>query len=283
MDEDRQGSKGVGGEVRAIEAADRPATTRSLVEDLRSLGVTDGMTLLVHSSLSALGFVVGGAQAVVDALLTVVGPEGTLVVPTHSSGLSDPSLWQNPPVPESWWQVIRDETPAFDPLITPTRSMGAIVEVFRQYPGVRRSNHPQESFAAVGPNRDAVVGDHPLEQSLGEASPLARLYDLDGSVLLLGVGHQNNTSLHLAEYRAEYPGKAWVTQGAPVAVDGERRWLAFEELDDDDDDFPTLGAAFAATGAEQSGPAGAGEARLMKSRALVDFAVDWMTAHRTGQ
>jgi aminoglycoside 3-N-acetyltransferase len=271
------------GETGAIEAADHPATTHSLVEDLRSLGVTGGMTLLVHASLSSIGYVAGGAQAVVEALVEAVGEEGTLVVPTHSSGLSEPSLWRNPPVPESWWQEIREATPAFDPLVTPTRLMGVVADTFRHYPGVRRSGHPQVSFAALGPNRDAVVGRHSLANPLGEQSPLARLYDVDGHILLLGVDHTNNTSLHLAEYRADYPGKIWVTQGAPVTVDGERRWVSFEDLDGEDDDFGELGVAFAESGAERRGPVGTGEARLMRAKDLVDFAVEWMTVHRAGR
>lgn len=281
-DDDRERDV-VNGEAGAVEASDRPATTRSLVVELRSLGVTDGTTLLVHASMSALGYVAGGAQTVVDALLRTVGVAGTLVMPTHSSGLSEPSLWRNPPVPESWWQEIRDETPAFDLLVTPTRLMGVVVETFRHYPGVRRSSHPQVSFAALGPNRDAVIGDHSLARPLGEQSPLARLYDLDGSILLLGVDHANNTSLHLAEYRAEYPSKMWVTQGAPMTVDGDRCWVTFEDLDGEDDDFAELGAAFAESGAERSGPVGAGVARLMKAQDLVDFAVGWMTVNRSNR
>jgi len=79
-----------------------PFTLDSLVSDLRALGLVAGDTVLVHSSLSAIGYVAGGAQAVVLALLEVIGTEGTLVVPTHSGDLSDPSRWENPPVPEAW-------------------------------------------------------------------------------------------------------------------------------------------------------------------------------------
>ncbi len=267
-------------ESDAIGAADRPATTRSLTADLRNLGVTEGMSVVVHPSLRRLGWVAGGARAVVDALLTTVGRTGTLVMPTHSGDLSDPAWWQNPPVPESWWQIIRDETPPFHPQLTPTRMMGAIVEHFRHYPGVRRSDHPQVSFAALGPNAEVITKGHLLEHPLGEGSPLARLYDLDGQVLLLGVGHSNNTALHLAEYRAEYPGKEWTAQGAPVTIEGERRWVGFEDLEGDDSDFADIGEAFAASGAEQRGPVGSGEALLMGMRDLVDFAAGWMTDHR---
>ncbi len=271
------------GEAATINANGRPSTCRSLAEELRTLGVTDGMTVIVHSSLSGIGWVAGGAQAVVEALLEAIDVGGTLVMPTHSGNLSDPALWLNPPVPESWWDVIRDETPPFDPRLTPTRLMGAVVECFRRYPRVRRSSHPQVSFAALGPNADAITADHSLERPLGERSPLARLYDLDGQVLLLGVDHINNTALHLAEYRADYPTKEWVTQGAPVTIDGERRWVTFEDLEGDETDFATIGAEFAALGGESNGPVGSGEARLMNMREIVDFGAAWMTSSRGHQ
>ena len=274
-------SPAVAGEAGAIDAASHPGTVNSLRQDLRSLGVSVGMTLLVHSSMSALGWVAGGPQAAIEALLAAVGDDGTLVMPTHSTGLSEPSLWRNPPVPESWWPIIREETPPFDARLTPTRMMGVIAEGFRTYPGVRRSRHPQESFAACGPNAGLVVDNHSLDHGLGDASPLGRLYDLDGYILLLGVGHANNTTLHLAEYRADSPGKEWVTQGGPLMVDGERRWVTFEDLEGNSDDFEEIGEAFAASGFERRAPVGSGEGRLMGVRELVDFAADWMTTHRS--
>ena len=78
----------------------------------------------------------------------VIGDEGTLVMPAHSSDLSDPSIWKNPAVPESWWEMIKENMPDFEPDLTPTRQMGAIPECFRKQSGVLRSNHPQVSFAA---------------------------------------------------------------------------------------------------------------------------------------
>ena len=88
------------------------ATVESLRDDFEALGIEKGMVLLVHSSLSALGWVCGGAVAVIIALQEVLGETGTLVMPTHSTDLSDPSQWENPPVPESWWQTIRETMPA---------------------------------------------------------------------------------------------------------------------------------------------------------------------------
>lgn len=267
------------GEADAIGRSPMPVTATTLAAEIRALGVRTGGTLIVHSSLSRLGWVAGGAQAVVEALFAVAGPDGTVVVPTHSSDLSDPARWQEPPVPESWWPVIRAEMPPFDPATTPTRMMGAIVECFRHADGVLRSDHPRHSFAARGPDAGLITAEHDLADSFGERTPLARCYDLDAQVLLLGVGHANNTSLHLAETRADYT-RTRVRQGSPMLVDGRRTWVAYEEVDIDDSDFDTIGVAFAQSGAQTEGPAGAGVAKCMPQRAIVDFAVAWMTANR---
>ncbi len=269
-------------EQKAIGRARTPATVASLSQDLSRLGVQPGMTLLVHASLSAMGYVVSGAESAVLALEAALGPQGTLVMPTFTGHLSEPSRWQHPPIPSEWWETVRERMPAYDPEFTPTREMGALSECFRNQRGVRRSAHPQVSFAARGPQAGFVIDDHRLEANLGEGSPLARLYDLDGWVLLLGVGHGNNTSMHLAEYRADFPGRARVRQGAPVLENGERRWVEFMDLLWNDQDFPQIGADFAReTGLERIGRVALAEARLLPQRALVDYAVGWMERHRT--
>lgn len=262
------------GEQEVVERSGAgPVTVRSLAADLTALGVPRGGVVLVHSSLRALGWVAGGAEAVVAALLETLGPDGTLVVPSFSTARTDPARWAHPPVPEAWWPVIRAETPPFDPTVSSTRQMGAIVDCVLRWPGTVRGPHPHVSLAARGPLAAEIVDPHPLDAGLGDASPMGRLYDLDASVLLLGVGHRNNSSLHLAEARADFPGKEYYDEGAAVLVDGERRWVTFHDLATDDEDFGAVGAAFEATGAAGIGPAGAGEARLMRQRALVDFAV----------
>ena len=259
-----------------------PATVKTLETDLSALGVQPGMVLLVHSSLSALGWICGGAVAVIQALLELVGPEGTLVMPAYTGGLTDPKNWQHPPVPEDWKDTIRAETPAFDPLRTPTREMGRIAETFRTWPDVVRSFHPHCSFVALGPKARRIVEEHQLDNGMGEGSPLARVYELDGWILLLGVGFANNSSLHLSEYRASLPGKSYETNGAPLIVDGQRQWVTVRDLELDADDFPSIGEAFSTeTQAVRKGEVGEGATLLMPQRKLVDYAVGWMESHRT--
>jgi aminoglycoside 3-N-acetyltransferase len=257
-------------------------TVKSLAEQLQILGVRPGMTLLVHSSLPSLGWVCGGAPAVILALELILGVEGTLVMPTHTGDLSDPAKWQHPGVPEKWWQQIRDEMPAYSPDFSPTREMGAISECFRKQDRTLRSNHPQVSFAARGKYAGYVTGSHSLEFSMGEGSPLARVYELDGLVLLLGVSHGNSTSIHLAEYRADYPKKKTVKLGAPIYQNGVRQWVWFNDINFDDTDFEKIGADFSGeTGLMVSGKVGLAKVQLMPQRQLVDFAVRWMEKNRT--
>ena len=265
-------------ELALIKASSAPVTRARIAADLGTLGVRPGGVLLVHSSLSALGWVCGGAQAAVEGVLDALGPDGTLVVPTHTSGNCDPASWSNPPVPEHWWPVIRDEMPAFDPRATPSQHMGAIAEAVRAWPGARRSEHPQVSFAAVGPQAEHVTAGHLLESGFGERSPVARVHELDGDVLLLGVGHDSNSSLHLAEQRVPDPPRE--RSSAAVATAAGRRWLTWEEIAPHGRDFEPLGAAFDATGATRIGRVGEAEARLMRQRELVEFAVAWIVANR---
>ncbi|MNB79889.1 SPBc2 prophage-derived aminoglycoside N(3')-acetyltransferase-like protein YokD [compost metagenome] len=258
-------------------------TVSTLAEDFRRLGVQEGMTVLLHSSFKSLGeWVAGGPAAVILALEEALGEEGTLVMPTHSTDLTDPSGWSNPPVPEAWWETIRAEMPPYDPDLTMPRAMGVIPECFRKQSGVKRSAHPLYSFAARGMYAEAVTAGHELAYGLGEHSPLGRLYELDAMVLLLGVGHGNNTSMHLSEHRAAYSGRREITAGAPVSEDGIRRWALFPDLEWNSDDFPGIGEDYEReTGGVKHGSIAAAPARLMSQRGIVDYAVRWMERYRS--
>ena len=258
-----------------------PVTVESMTSDLHNLGVEAGQTVLVHGSLSALGWVCGGAPAVIDALKRVVGETGTVVMPTHSPGNRDPTNMSAPPIPESWHDIVREQMPPYRPAVTSTQGMGAIAECFRSYPAVRRSDHPQHSFAALGADATFVTDDHAYDFSLGEQSPLARVYDLDGDVLYLGTSHTTATSLHLAEYRADIDLNT-VTNASAVLVDGKREWVQWEDIDFDDEDFSDCGVAFDREhlDAIETGSVGIGDAKLLAQRTLVDFGVEWFETNR---
>lgn len=272
------------GEARSMAASGEPITLELLTRHLRDLGLKPGMDVLLHSSLSSLGWVVGGPVTVIEAFLAVLTPDGTLMMPAHSSDNSDPADWSQPPVPEAWWPIIRETMPAYDPALTPTRGMGRIAELFRTWPGALRSAHPALSFAAKGRAAAFLTADHVLAHALGETSPLARLYDRDGWVCLLGVGHDSNTSLHLAEYRAQWPDKRTIRQGAAMRIDDIRQWAWYDDIEYNVDIFPAIGEAFETHSLDQPdallrGQVGAASVRLIRQRPLVDFAVGWLEAH----
>jgi aminoglycoside 3-N-acetyltransferase len=151
------------------------------------LGVRPGSTLLVHSSLSSLGFVVGGMDAVIGALRGAIGPDGTLVLPTHS-----------------WERAGRGDF-TFDLATTPS-CVGAISERFRTMPGVARSLHPTHSVAAIGPQTHALIDGH--ERALtpcGEGTPYARLIEAGGQILFIGATLDQNTVYHTLEAQAAVP------------------------------------------------------------------------------
>lgn len=248
-------------------------TKDTLIQEFSQLGVKKGMVLLVHSSLSSLGWVCGGAQAVIEALQAILTEEGTLVMPAHSGHLSDPKDWCNPPVPAEWWYTIREMMPAFVSDLTPTWAIGSIPEVFRHYPGVVRSNHPQTSFCAWGKYAKQVTENHSLSFSLGENSPLQALYHLDADVLFIGTAFDTHTSFHLAEYaQHDLPVQE---VGAPILENGVRVWKQFLELEYDTENFEKLGKGFEAKYHILKGKVGQARCRLFKQRISVDFAREY--------
>lgn len=255
-------------------------THTSLTDDLTALGLSPGTTVLVHSSLSSLGWVCGGAPALIQALTDAVGPSGTVVVPTQSGECSDPAEWQNPPVPESWWETIRAQMPAYDPAVTPTAGVGRVPELLRTWPSAARSGHPQASFAALGPRARKLMGPHPLQDSLRPNSPLGRMARSGAQVLFLGTGYATCTAFHLAEYRSPLTPRR--NCRAPVRnPSGERVWAEFTDVALDEEDFPRIGAEFEAQAPVTVGTVGAATARLFPMAEAVDFAAAWMRHHRT--
>ncbi|MEL6463053.1 MAG: AAC(3) family N-acetyltransferase [Cyanobacteria bacterium J06621_15] len=265
-------------ESEAIYNSQLPRTRKTLTQDFINAGLTPGVTVIVHSSLSSLGWVCGGAVTVVQALMDVITSNGTLVMPTHSSDYSDPEPWQNPPVPAEWWQIIRDTMPAYDGRITPTRNMGQIVEVFRTCEDVLRSSHPSVSFAAWGNHAETIIKNHSLNYSLGEESPLGRLYDLHGYVLLLGTGYDTCTAFHLAEYRQDNP--KMTNYAAPILEFGKRIWKTYSDIEFDNDCFINMGSDFEKAGYVKKSQVGSAQTKLFAIKDAVDFGVNWFKENK---
>ena len=247
-----------------------PNTINSLCRDLSDLGLKSGSTVMVHSSLGKVGWTVGGPVSVIRALLAVLGPEGTLVMPAESPGVSDPSSWNDDRVKADWHETIREHLPAFDPLTTAT-TMGAIPEAFRTYPGTVRSIHPMVSVCANGSLANEITKVHSMEFCEGVGTPFEKLYNLDARTLLLGVGFNRCTSLHYAE--SLVPNRRTTVHRFPVTKNGDRVWVEAPNMANDDGvHFPIIGEQFSATGAVRTARVGNAKSILFSTRQLVDFA-----------
>ena len=244
-----------------------------MIDEIKHAGITENDHVLLHSSLSKIGWVVGKETTVVNAFLEVLN-KGTLVMPSQTSDNSDPSQWENPPVPAAWVEVIKTHAPSFDPKTFPARGMGAVSNCFRNYPKVYRSNHPMDSFIAKGKYAKKITKNHALTPGMGENSPLGKLYQLSGKVCLLGVSYGNATIFHLAE--TLYGGLKMIDVGTAF----KNRWQTFQDFDYDSDDFLALGSALESNGLVSKYPVGHTEMIVFEIRPAVDFAVEWFKETR---
>jgi aminoglycoside N3'-acetyltransferase len=225
-----------------------PVSKKELVAQLTHLGVQAGGVLLVHTAFSRVGPVEGGPEVLIAALRSALGPYGTLVMPSMSD----------------------DDERVFEPGKTPSAGMGVVADTFWRLPGVARSDSPH-AFAAVGPKAAEITRAHPLDVPHGLDSPVGRVHELDGQVLLLGVGHDANTTVHLAESLAgvRYRRPKHLT----ALVDGQPTRIAYEEIDHCCEMFRLVDGWLDAAGRQRRGIVGHSEARLARSRDIVAAAV----------
>jgi aminoglycoside 3-N-acetyltransferase len=222
----------------------QPVAMSELAAQLRALGVHEGGVLLVHTSLSRIGAVENGPLGLIGALQAVLGPNATLVMPSMTDDYDCP----------------------FDPRRTPCRGMGAVADLFWRLPAVLRSDSPH-AFAAIGPEADRITTDHPLDVPHGLNSPVGRVYDLDGQILLLGVGHDANTTIHLAEALA---GVRYRRQKSLTIIeDGTTASYRYGEIDHCCGKFNLVDEWLDSDGRQQHGRVGRGDGRLVASRDVV--------------
>jgi len=214
----------------------RPPIVRSrLATDLRALGVQPGGVLMVHARVSALGWVVGGTGTVVLALLDALGPDGTLMAYAG---------WEDDPIgmegwPPAWRAAYETELPPFDPATSEAvHANGRLPERIRTWPGAHRSRQPEASMVALGARAAWLTADQPWDDPYGPGSPLAKLVEAAGQVLMLGAPLDTITLLHHAEATARAPAKRRVSYRMPLLVDGHRVWREFHDIDTGDGAFP---------------------------------------------
>lgn len=255
-------------------------TKDQLKKDLEALGVKKGMTVMVHSSLKSVGRVIGGPVSVIMALEEAVGAGGNIVMPTQTEQLCDPSEYEGD-LSEEEMRVIRDHLPVYHPDLTPTCYMGFIPETFRKQDGVFRSAHPHTSFAAWGKDAAYITENHGMDFALGEKSPLGKVYELDGRILLLGAPADSNSSLHLAEYRQEnsfVKEKIWDVK---VKQGEEEVWTTYRDINNDSDDFDRIFEDYRRdTSGVMEGKVGEAKSYLMPMREMVEYTVGWMNGNR---
>jgi aminoglycoside N3'-acetyltransferase len=232
----------------------RPIGRDEIVEQLLALGVEPGRVLLVHTAFSKVAPVEGGPIGLIESLLAAVGPQGTLAMPSMSD----------------------DDDHPFDARHTPCRAMGVVAEAFWRRPGVLRSDSPH-AFAAIGREAQALTAPHPYDVPHGLDSPVGRVHELDGQVLLLGVGHDADTTVHLAENLANVGYS--LTKHLTIVREGRPVSLEYREIDHCCERFSLLDEWLEADGRQRRGVVGHAEARLARahdvvSRALVHLRED---------
>src|SRR5262245_3649467 len=229
---------------------------RQLSKQLRDLGVEPGRVLLVHTSFAKIRPIEDGPQGLIAALRSALGPQGTLVMPS----------------------MTEDDDHPFDPKTTPCIGMGIVSDMFWRLPGVLRSDNPS-AFAAVGGQAVRITAPHPIDPPHGLNSPVGRVYELDGQVLLLGVGHDANTTIHLAESLAgvRYRRKKYVTvvkEGKPTRVD-------YQEIDHCCHKFNLVDRWLEERGLQRKGDVGHAEARVVRSQDIIDVVTEQLRMNET--
>lgn len=232
------------GSARWPQKIDRVTTRGEIAAILRAVGLKPGAAVMVHSSLRGMGYLPNGPRDVFDGLMSVVGLDGTLLFPGHTPQQTDPRAWKSPqPISPDLVEKIRNGMTPFDPYRTPPFARGILVEFVAGF--AARSRHPLQSVYAALRDSDWFVEAHDLNESEGEGSPIAKLYQRDGFALMLGVGLESCTALHHAEFVADVP---WLyqTERTVLTVEG---WTRLRKYPGPSRHFPKFEIMFERAGA----------------------------------
>lgn len=256
-------------------------TRASLRDDLILIGLQAGDTIMVHAAMSKVGPLLNGPDALSNAILDVVGPEGTILVYTSWDSVHDDLLNDDGCVMSEW----RDHVPGFDQQASRSARMnGIIAEFVRTMPGARRSANPGASVAAIGKLADWITANHQLDYGFGEATPLSKLVEVGGRILMVGAPWDTMTLVHHADHLADMPDKQTIRIEVPFAGANGTEWRFMEEFETGDPIHAALPenyieqivTAYVESGAGNQGLIGAAPSLLVDARPTLVFAIRWL-------
>jgi aminoglycoside 3-N-acetyltransferase len=254
-----------------------PVTRGALAQAFRSLGLDAGQSVMLHASVKAVGPVMGGPNVILQALQDALGPDGTVMMYVGWHDIPDFVL-ELPPDARALYYA---EHPPFDPVTArAVRDHGIMAEVLRTWPGAWRSLNPEASMVAVGARAAWLTRDHPLDYGYGAGSPLAKLVEIGGQVLMLGAPLDTITLLHHAEYRAALRHKHVIRYQCPILRDGQAVWVDVEDFatgdPHDDYSFEAIARDYLTLNRARRGTVGQADSYLFGAADLVAFAVTWL-------
>ncbi len=252
------------------------SSKQEIFRQLEALGIQKGMVLLVHANLERLGYIVGGAQALIEALMEIVGYDGTLVVPTFTFELLDPAC-RNTKVAIDCWKDIRSFALPFDKKLTPPDENNTFAMQFLRNEGVMRSYHPVYSFSAWGKYAKIICSRHPLHFGLGKDSPLGRIAEFNGNVLLLGSDYEDCSIFHLARYMNEQTPIRLIS--APIINNKKTVWKDMLDVDYQTKNFSAIGEAIEERSLIKTTYIGNVKCKMFSSREAVSLASAYFQIH----
>ncbi|MBO0933884.1 aminoglycoside 3-N-acetyltransferase [Fibrella aquatilis] len=256
-------------------------TRQLLSEQLAVLGLRAGDAVMTHAGLRAVGPMLNGPDALIGAILDVVGPAGTLLVYVSWDEQYEDALEAGGYVPAA----LKPHLPPFDPARSrANRDHGVFAEFARTTPGAFRSTNPGTSVVALGHRAEWFTANHALQYGFGPDSPFAKLVAAGGQVLMIGAPLDTMSLLHHAEHLADIPGKRIMRVEVPLWLNGGVSWQLIEEFDTTDpvvdglpaDYFAHIVTDFLAQGGGQRGQIGHADAVLVPAADVIAYAVEWL-------
>lgn len=263
-------------EIDVIHQTQSPLSKNDLENDLKALGLSSKDHVIIHVSMSKIGWIIGAEVTLLQALQSFFC-EGTIVMVTQTGDLSDPRNWENPPVPSSWINKIIEEMPAYDKHLTPPNRLGRLPRLFYNAKDVYRSNHPMDSFAAWGKRAEEVTRYCDYHCAFGDHSPIQYMIDHNFKMLMIGTSYDTATVLHYAETKVKNP--PLMKQLLFIKdIEGQRHVLEVEDIDYDTIYFNEIGQDYEKHHQISKGFIGKAETKVVDVKSLVNHGMTYLNS-----